>query len=248
MTVQATSTITASRPTRRASGSTDAVRLSQRDIDGLLLCGEHYGAPADLLADALQVRQDRLSLITARWRRAGYAATGLLGPGPRWCWLTRDGMTATGLRFPVVRPALGRLAHIRAVLAVRLWVQASPAWAAGHPWWHCERRLHADRPGARRGGHVPDAEIHWPSTEHGPYAGQVWAIEVELTPKAADRTTRIMAGLLSSTRYAQVIYLTAPAARQVVSRAAASLPSGEQYRVTIRDLPASALIPEVPAR
>jgi hypothetical protein len=76
----------------------------------------------------------------------------------------------------------------------------------------------------------------------------VWAIEVELTPKAADRTTRIMAGLLSSTRYAQVIYLTAPAARQVVSRAAASLPSGEQYRVTIRDLPASALMPEVPAR
>ncbi len=151
MTGQATNTIRAPRPTRRASGSANAVRLSQRDIDGLLLCGEHYGAPADLLADALRVRPDRLPMITARWRRAGYAATGLLGPGPRWCWLTRDGMTATGLGFPVVRPALGRLAHIRAVLAVRLWVQASPAWAAGHPWWHCERRLHADRPAPGRG-------------------------------------------------------------------------------------------------
>jgi len=236
--------ISSPKPGRRSSGTTDAVRLSQRDIDGLLLCGEHYGAPADLLAEALQVRADRLPIITARWRRAGYAATGLLGPGPRWCWLTRDGMTATGLRFPVVRPALGRLAHIRAVLAVRLWVQASPAWAAGHPWWHCERRLHADRPAPARGGHVPDAEIHWPSTEHGPYAGQVWAIEVELTPKGADRTTRIMAGLLASPRYAQVIYLTAPAARQVVTRAAASLPGGEQYRVTVRDLPAYALTPQ----
>jgi hypothetical protein len=30
-----------------------AVRLSQRDIDGLLLCGEHYGVPYDLLATFL---------------------------------------------------------------------------------------------------------------------------------------------------------------------------------------------------
>jgi len=246
MTEQPTTTITTTKPARRANGG--EVRLSQRDIDGLMLVGEHYGAPADLLAGALHVHPDRLNPITARWRRAGYAATGRLGPGPGWCWLTRDGMTATGLGFPVLRPALGRLAHIRAVLAVRLWMQASPAWAAGHPWWHCERRLHADRPAPARGGHVPDAEIHWPSTEHGPYAGQVWAIEVELTPKAADRTLGIMTGLLTSTRYAQVIYLTAPAARQVVTRAAASLPPGELSRVAVRDLPRYALAAEGPSR
>jgi hypothetical protein len=246
MTEQLATTSITPKPTRRATGG--EVRLSQRDIDGLLLCGEHYGAPADLLAVALHVHPDRLQPITARWRRAGYAATARLGPGPGWCWLTRDGMSATGLRFPVVRPALGRLAHIRAVLATRLWMQASPAWAAGHPWWHSERRLHADQPAPGRGGHVPDAEIHWPSIERGPYAGQVWAIEVELTPKAADRTVRIMTGLLTTMRYAQVIYLTAPAARQVVTRAAASLPAGEQYRVTIRDLPGYALTPERPPR
>jgi hypothetical protein len=28
------------------------VRLGQRDIDGLILCAEHYGAPYDLLAAA----------------------------------------------------------------------------------------------------------------------------------------------------------------------------------------------------
>jgi hypothetical protein len=239
MTEQLTTTTTAPRPKRRAQA--DEVRLSQRDIDGLLLCGEHYGAPADLLAAALRTHPDRLPAVTARWRRAGYAATGRLGPGPRWCWLTRDGMTATGLGFPAVRPALGRLAHIRAVLAARLWMQASPAWAAGQPWWHCERRLHADHPATDRGGHVPDAEIHWPSIPSSPYAGQVWAIEVELTPKAAARTTRIMAGLLNPMRYAQVIYLTAPPARTVVARAASSLPGGEQSRVTIRELPQYAL-------
>ena len=231
------------RPARRADAGT--VRLSQRDIDGLLLVGEHYGAPADLLAAALRVEESRLPAITARWRRAGYAATGRLGPGPTWCWLTRGGMTATGLGFPALRPSLGRLAHIRAVLAARLWLTAGPAWAGGHAWWHSERRLRADQPAAGRAGHVPDAEIHWPSIPGSPYAGQVWAVEVELTPKPLARTVRIMSGLLSLMGYAQVIYLTAPAAAPVVTRAAASVLEGDRARVVVRELPPSALGPEV---
>src|ERR1035441_2306313 len=118
-------TTTTTRPARRADAGT--IRLSQRDIDGLLLCGEHYGAPADLLALALQVPPDRLPAIMARWRRAGYAATGRLGPGPGWCWLTRAGMTATGLGFPAVRPALGALADGRAGLAAAPGVGGEPA-------------------------------------------------------------------------------------------------------------------------
>ena len=270
MTAQAHNTVTAAKPPRRGHteagrghteagrGHTEAgrgnararhadtatVRLSQRDIDGLLLCGEHYGVPYDLLADALHVHSKRLEKITARWRRAGYVATGRLGPGPGWCWLTRDGMTATGLGFPATRPALARLAHIRAVLAARLWLAAGQTWADGRAWWHSERRLRADQPAAGRREHVPDAEIHWPSIDGSPYAGQVWAIEVELTPKPIARTTGIMTGLLSPMRYATVVYLTAPAARPVVLRAAASLPRGEQNRVAVRDLPAAAFTPE----
>jgi hypothetical protein len=233
------------KPPRRTD--TAAVRLTQRDIDGLLLCGEHYGVPYDLLADALRVHsKKRLDKITARWRHAGYVATGRLGPGPGWCWLTRDGMTATGLGFPATRPALARLAHIRAVLAARLWLAAGPVWTDGQAWWHSERRLRAAQPAAGRREHVPDAEIHWPSIEGSPYAGQVWAIEVELTPKPIARTTGIMTGLLTPMRYATVVYLTAPAARPVVLRAAAALPPGEQNRVAVRDLPASAVTPELP--
>jgi hypothetical protein len=229
---------TTARRTRRSDAGT--IRLSQRDIDGLLLCAEHYAAPYDLLAAALRADPNRLPAIVARWRRAGYASTARLGFGPGWCWLTRDGMAATGLGFPAVRPALSRLAHIRAVLAVRIWMQASPAWADGYAWWHSERRLRADQFAAGRTGpygHVPDAEVHWPSIAGSPYAGQVWAIEVELTPKPLARTTRIMTELISPMQYAQVIYLTAPPARRVVSRAAASLPPGEQDRVAVRDLP-----------
>jgi hypothetical protein len=143
---------------RRADAGT--VRLSDRDITGLVLCGEHYGAPYDLLAAALTVRPDRLRGIVARWRRAGYAATGTLGPGPAWCWLTPAGMAVTGLGFPATRPALARLAHIRAVLAVRFWLQAGDAYRDGRAWWRSERRIRATIGGRVGTAHIPDAEIH----------------------------------------------------------------------------------------
>jgi hypothetical protein len=244
MTTQAHDTampVTSRLPRRAGAGS---VQLTQRDIDGLMLCGEHCGAPFDLLAAWLRVSEERVHAITARWRRAGYAATGRLGLGPGWCWLTREGMSETGLGFPVVRPALGRLAHIRAVLAARIWMRDSGAWAEWQPWWQSERRMYASQPAAGRGGHMPDAEVHWPSLDGCSYAGQVWAIEAELTPKAAARTARIMGGLLVPVRYAQVIYLTAPPARPVVLRAVATLPAEDRARVVVRDLPGYALTGE----
>jgi hypothetical protein len=218
------------------------IKLSQLDIDAFLLCAEHYAAPDDLLAEALGVGRIRLNNLMFRWRRGGYIATARLGPGPLWCWLTRDGMAATGLGFPAARPALARLAHSRAVLAARVWLAGGPVWAESQAWWHCERRLLADRP--RHGtGHIPDAEIHWPSIDGSPYAGQVWAVEVELTPKPIGRTTRIMTGLLSPPRYATVVYLTAPAAQSVVLRATGSLPAADRSRVAVRELPAAAFNP-----
>jgi hypothetical protein len=225
---------------RRAHHGT--AQPGHRDIDGLVLCAEHYGAPYDLLAAALGAQPARLRGIVARWRRAGYAVTERLGPGPAWCWLTPAGMGAAGLGYPARRPALRRLAHIRAVLAARLWLQASPAWYQGHAWWQAGRYIRAARPGAGA-GHLPDAEIHWPSLAAGPYAGQVWAVEVELTPKPQARITKIMSGLQGPARYAQVIYLTTPAARLVTAMAADALPA-RSAPVVIRDLPPFALAPE----
>src|SRR5512142_2788413 len=128
-----------------------------------MLCAEQYGAPYDLLAAALDVRPDRLRGIVARWRHAGYAGTGTLGPGPGpgWCWLTGAGMTVTGLRYPAERPAVSRLAHIRAVLAVRLWLESGAAYQDGRAWWRSERRIRAATGGRVGTAHLPDAEVHW---------------------------------------------------------------------------------------
>jgi hypothetical protein len=228
---------------RRRRSDAETLRLTQRDIDGLLLCGEHYGVPYDLLADVLRVNPHTLAQILWRWRRAGYAATGRLGPGPAWCWLTREGMTAAGLGYSPGRPALGRLAHIRAVFAARLWLAGGQVWRDGQAWWRSERRLYTGRPRSAT-GHLPDAEVHWPSIEGSPYAGQIWALEVELSPKPIARTTGIMTGLLSPMRYATVVYLTAPAAHSVVLKAADSLPPAERSMIAVRDLPATAFGPE----
>jgi hypothetical protein len=229
------------------------VRVSDRDIGGLMLCGEMYGAPYDLLASYLDVQPDRLRGIAARWRAAGYADTGRLGPGPAWCWLTRAGLAVTGLRFAPGQPALARLAHLRAVLAARLALEASPAGQAGQPWWRSERRIRAAIGGRVGGGHIPDAEAGWPEITGTPYPGEQWAIEVELTPKPLGRTATIMSGLLDRhtgyspgahrhdrPRYDRAVYLVSPQARSVVTRAAAGLPSPLQARVTVRDLPPEA--------
>src|SRR5690348_10804873 len=145
-------------------------------------------------------------------------------------------MAVTGLCYTTSRPALARLAHIRAVLAVRLSLEASGAYQVGQAWWRSERRIRAAIGGRVGTGHVPDAEVSWPDLPASAYGGECWAIEAELTPKPLRRTTAIMTGLLDRTadyrsqapggrvpRYDRVVYLCAPAARSVVTRAAASL-------------------------
>src|SRR6201996_1589883 len=119
--MQAPDTSPTAAPRRDDAGS---FKITDRDIAGLELCAEQYGAPYDLLAAALDVTIDRLRGITARWRHAGYAHTGGLGRGPAWCWLTPAGMRLLGRNYTAQEPSATRLAHIRAVLAVRLWLQS----------------------------------------------------------------------------------------------------------------------------
>jgi hypothetical protein len=227
------------------------VRFTARDAAGLVLAGDMYGAPYDLLASAWGVTTPRVRAIMCRWRRAGLAETGQIGPGPAWCWLTPAGMRAAALKFPSRQPPLARLAHIRAVLATRIELESAGEFAAGSAWWRSERRIRAAAGLSKV--HVPDAEVHWPDEPASPYPGETWAIEAELTPKGSVRTTAIMTGLLTRPggsgagarpRYDYVVYLCAPAALPGVRRAAALMPGALTAgdRLSVRDLPEGAML------
>ena len=58
---------TETEPRRRDDAGT--FKITDRDITGLVLCAERYGAPYDLLAAALDVTSDRLRGIVAHGDR-----------------------------------------------------------------------------------------------------------------------------------------------------------------------------------
>ena len=194
--------------------------MSERDVAGLLFTAEMYGVQSDQLAVLLAVSEVRARTLAARWREQGYAESARLGPGRPWVWLTRDGLLACGLPYRPSPPALARLAHLRAVTAVRLALESAPGYLAAGAYWRSERRLRA-RMGSRvpLREHLPDGEVHWPDTggpgtggpdqdarpppmgpgAAPPWAGECWAIEAELTRKTVRRTTAIMAEILTRT-------------------------------------------------
>jgi hypothetical protein len=96
------------------------------------------------------------------------------------------------------------------------------------------------------------------------WAGECWAIEVELTAKTVSRTTAIMRELLARTgdygcaaadarvpgrppRHARVIYLCSPAAARTVGRARDAV-GGDAARIEIRGLPPDSYLAAPPTR
>ncbi len=233
--------------------------LADRDRTGLAFVAEMYGLQLDQLAALLHLTGRQAGALASGWSRRGLATSGIFGPGPAWIWLTRAGLQACGVRYALAPPALPRLAHIRAVTAVRLALEATPGYADAGAHWRSERRLRS-RLGGRLGArdHLPDGEVHWPDGSAVAFAGECWAIEVELTAKTVSRTTAIMREVLARTgdygcpaaearvagaspRHARAIYLCSPAAAGTVRRARAVLGSLAE-RVEIRDLPATAFL------
>lgn len=266
-------------PLRGARSDAGQIQLTVRDVAALLLIGEMYGLQTDHLEQVLGASAAAVRQVTMRWRKAGLVETGRLGAGPGWCWLTKRGIGWCGLGYTARRPTLSRLAHIRASVAVRLALEAWPVYGQAGGAWRSERRLralHGAGPGGGAGtggvgrhGHVPDGEVLWQGNTDRPelvgladghLAGQVWAVEVELTPKAGNRTAGVMAQLLGRTvdygeptnsgggsggggrRYARVLYVVSPAARATVEAARASLPEQAAARIEIQPLPPGAVL------
>jgi hypothetical protein len=240
--------------------STAAGKLAERDAIGLSFAAEMYGVQADQLAALLRLTPRQVRALIRSWTSRGLADAAVLSPGPAWIWLTRAGRQACGLHYPAATPALPRLAHLRAATAARLTLTEQPEFGAAGAHWRSERRLRS-RLGGRLGGrdHLPDAEVHWPDAAAVAWAGECWAIEVELTAKTVNRTTAIMRELLARTgdygcpaaearvagqqpRHARAVYLCAPGAAGTVRRARQQLGS-LAGRVEVRGLPAAAYLP-----
>jgi hypothetical protein len=248
--------------TRSAAPRAEA---ASRDSTGLPFVADMYGLQLDQLAVLLGVTHRQARAVITRWTNRKLAESAVLSQGPPWVWLTRTGLQACGVRYAPAPPALARLAHIRAVTAVRLALEAVPSYRSGGAHWRSERHLRA-RLGGRLGSrdHLPDAEVHWPDSVLGggrpaAWAGECWAIEAELTPKTVSRTTAIMRGLLARTgdygcpaaealvsglppRHARAIYLCSHPAASTVERARDALGS-LGTRIEIRGLPESAYLP-----
>jgi hypothetical protein len=154
------------------ASSASQPQLTERDLRGLLFTAEMYGLQLDLLAGLLGLTQERVRPVVARWRKLGYAEAARIGPGRSWVWLTRRGLTACGLRYTAVPPALSRLAHLRATAVVRLALESAGGYQRAQAYWRGERRLRA-RMGGRVGmrEHVPDGEIHFPYGSGSDYQG-----------------------------------------------------------------------------
>ena len=185
-----------------SAGTTDAFPafLTERDVAALLFIADMYAVQLDQLAAILGVTEARARAITLAWRRARYAESARIGPGRPWIWLTRAGLAACGLPYRPASPALSRLAHLRAVISVRLAFEAAPGYARAGAFWRGERRLRAaagGRVGLRE--HIPDGEVHWPDGAPVSFAGECWAIEAELTRKTVARTAAIMHEILART-------------------------------------------------
>jgi hypothetical protein len=137
-----------------------------RDSGALIFAAEMYGVQLDQLA-RLTGGERSARAAAARWRELGYAETARLGPGPAWLWATKAGLAACGLAYSPARPALSRLAHIRAVAAARIALEATSGYQLAAAFWRCERRIRA-RHGVGIRQHLPDAEVHWPDAAPGP--------------------------------------------------------------------------------
>jgi hypothetical protein len=244
-----------SEPARRA-GKAAARGLAVRNADALVFAADMYGVQLDQLA-ALTGGERPARAAAARWRELGYAQSGRLSLGPPWLWVTRAGLAACGVSYSPARPALSRLAHIRAVTAARLALEATSGYRAAGGFWRCERRIRS-RHGVGLRQHLPDAEVHWADGTGAGWAGECWAVEAELTPKTVARTTAIMREILGRTgdyggpaaeaavpgrppRHARALYLCSAAALPTVLRARAAL-GPQSARIEVRDLPPRALL------
>jgi hypothetical protein len=199
---------------RRRRADAGLVRVSPRDVELLRVVGEQYAVTVPQLARLMGRSEHAAVWLRKRWQRAGWVeGRALLVGRPVFVWPTRAGLEVAGLPYKPWAPSPGALAHVEAVTAVRLWLDAR-----GHGWeWVPERELVREH---GRQGHRPDALVL--------ADGQQVPVEVELAQKKRERLEAIVRGHLAA--HPTVWYFAAPAPKRVLDELAAGL-GGERLQV-----------------
>lgn len=174
---------------RRRKPRSDAgvVRLTARDSELSEWIAQQGAVPFDLLGELMGgVSQSAVYQLARRWRDMGLGVTGRPVPGPTWLWLTRRAAReALGWDVGDYRPRAATAAHLRAVAAVRLWMEQSDRPPER---WKGEREIRHDQGYRHEGasaGHTYDGIAEMSD-------GSRWGIEVEITPKGAGRTREVI--------------------------------------------------------
>jgi hypothetical protein len=227
-------------------------------VDQLAVLLTDHGAPAGSAPQRAREAVDH-------WRALGYAESGQLSVGEPWVWATRAGLDAFGLKSRRVSPGKRWLRHTHAVTDVRLALERTDAYRAGGAVWRSERQVRSQAGATSRDDHMPDAEVHWPAGGACPQAGEIWAVEVELSSKTVEHTARIMRQVLGRTgdygcppasiarpgqppRYARLAYVCAPIPVPAVLNARDELGSALAAYIEVYGLPESAMRLNTPKR
>ena len=210
---------------RKRRSDYGSVILTERDLSLLQWIGEQYAIRFDHLQTlasrySSDLPNEELSYhgvysIANRWVRAGLVERKKIFVGhPLWIWLTKKGLETAGLDLPYKEPAISRFAHIHAVNAVRLHVEARVGDKAK---WICEREANALRKEEGQ-KHLVDGLVQYPQ-------GFV-AVEVELTQKRKIRLNSIIKELMAN--YHSVWYFAADECFNAVKSAIERVPNHEE--------------------
>lgn len=175
--------------------------------EALALIAEQVAIPMDLLAEFLRFsyeETERLMERFAKYRWVG--AKKFLVNDETWVWLREAGAKHSGTGFRAMAPKMWGLPHRRAVCVMRLKLEREFPGST----WICERKLWQKKYEVH---HVPDGVLIV-RNEHGEL--EELAIEVELSPKQAERYREIVVNRYA--RYHRVLYYSTPFIARMLKR------------------------------
>ena len=214
-------------PKRMRRSDYGSVRLTTRDLAILKWIGEQYAIRFDHLQE-LATRYSKNPTnkvlgyhavygLSSRWVKLGLVEREkIFAEDPMWLWLTKKGIETAGLDHPYKVPAISRFAHVHAVNAVRLHVEAKAGDSAK---WICEREANALRKEEGQ-KHLIDGLVEYPDEN------EVVGVEVELTQKRQERLNSILKELRAN--YKSVWYFASDEAYGAVESAIRRLPNHDE--------------------